>query len=189
MKQETLETSPQSKTQEQSSKLQVLNIPHFYKKYINQKNPKHRPQQFSTDEKIKLIRKRNPTLNEFKIIVKQYLTIYFYELYMNKVPSYFFLGGMMRVCVCHPWVMNTFKKKGKTIISGSSGAFTLFWYLRPSEKINFMVKLVKLTGSSNVIPEIERIFKKHHNKDLLHIFTHERKKAFLNKTLFRCIRK
>ena len=66
-------------------------------------------------------------------------------------------------------------------------AFGLFWTLRPSPKMYFMVKIKKLTGSTNIIPKIERLFNRNQDKDLLPIFTDEQKKSKRNKTLYRCI--
>ena len=50
-----------------------------------------------------------------------------------------------------------------------------------------MVKIKKQSGSTNMITKIESIFKKNNNTDLLPIFTEERKKGKINKTLYRCI--
>ena len=50
-----------------------------------------------------------------------------------------------------------------------------------------MVKLKKLTGSTNMLPKIEALFNRNHNKDFLPIFTEEQRKGKKDKTLYKCI--
>jgi hypothetical protein len=182
MKQETLETTSQNQIQEKNCSTRVLGINHFYKLYL--KENVHRDNSlFFINEKIKSKKKRVATFKEYKKVVRCYLEIYFYELYFLKIPSYFFLLGLLKVTVSSPWSAKN--KKGGYF--GSDGALGLFWYLRPSERSYFMVKINKLTGKHNMLPKIEADFKKQHDKELLPTFTEERKKGLKTKTLFRCI--
>jgi hypothetical protein len=180
MKQEILEATSQNTTPEK--KYKVLNIKHFYNLYLKEK-VRHDSSLFSVGTKTKSKRKRFASYDEYCKIIRCYLEVYFYELYFRKIPSYFFLLGIIRITISSPW-----RAKGKNgKFYGSEGAFGLFWYLRPSEKSYFMVKLKKLTGKHNMIPKIENSFAKQDNKDLLPTFTEERRKALETKTLFRCI--
>lgn len=170
MKPETLDTTSQNSIQEKNCKLDVLNIDHFHKLYKKEK------------------RKRSFPLKDFKLIISTFLKIYFYELYMDRVPKYFFLGGKMKIVIYEKWAKK--QRVGKSeekVFVKSDNAFGLFWYDRLTPKLFFMVKIIKRTGSRTFIPKIEKTFKANHDKDLLPIFTKEQKKGITNKTLFRCI--
>ncbi len=172
MKQEILNIVPQSTIQPEKSKIEVLNIKYFYDLFV----------------KKRLAKLYTPTLQQFKKIIYTFLKIYFQELYMHNVPKYFFLGGKMKLVAYHSWVK--LQKRGyskEPEIHRSDKAIGLFWYLKPSEKMHFMVKLKKLTGKTNAIPQIERIFNQNNDKDLLPIFTNEQKKGRIDKTLYKCI--
>lgn len=171
MKQEISDTTLQSNTQEKNSKLEVLNINHFHQKFLKE-------QQNENAISLKL----------FKKIVYEYLKIYFYELYFLRVTKYFFLGGKMKIVTYPTWVKK--QRRGRSAeetLHRSERPLGLFWFLRPSRRMYFMVKLKKLTGSTNILPKIEQSFLQKFDKDLLPIFTNEQKKGRENKTLYRCI--
>jgi len=105
---------------------------------------------------------------------------------MRKKSIYFPLGGFMKKVRYPKWVRFMAKGSSDKRISGGSNAIGLFWYLRGSQKMHYMVTLKKLTGSSNRIPEIEKVYNSNFNKDLLPIFSEELKKAKTNKTLYLC---
>lgn len=177
----------QNTTQEKNSKLLTLNINYFYSLFL--KNRKAYPAAyFATNRKIKGRVRRLPTLIEYKKIIYEYLKTYFFELYINRIKTYFFLGGVMKIVTISSWVNK--QKRGysnEKKYCKVNKAFGLFWTLRPSPKMYFMVKIKKLTGSTNIIPKIERLFNRNQDKDLLPIFTDEQKKGKRNKTLYRCI--
>lgn len=167
MKPETLDSTSQTKTQGKNSDLRVLSIKDFHKRFLYQE------------------RKRIP-LSVYKKIISEFLKIYFNELYFLKIPKYFFLGGQMKIVTYAPW-SNIQKVNNKITNVITDRALGLFWYLRASKRMYHMVKLKKLTGSNGMIYKIEQKFKKINDKDLLPIFTMERKRAQDNKTLYRCI--
>jgi hypothetical protein len=154
----------QNNTQGKNSKLEVLNIDYFYNLFIK-KTPS---------------KKKTVPLKIFKKIIRAYLRVYFYELFMSKSPMYFPLGGKMKIVTYPP----RFHLKNKMYIEKSFG---LFWYDRIIPKFFFFVRLNKMIGKHNYIPKIQRLFKTNHDKDLLPIFIQELKKGITNKTLFRCI--
>ncbi len=78
------------------------------------------------------------------------------------------------------------KGKSEKRISGGNNALGLFWFVRPSMKMYYLVSIKKLTGSSNRIPDIEKVYVNNFNKDLLPIFNQELRKAKDNKTLYLC---
>ena len=187
MKPEISEAILPNITQEKNYDLEVINIPYFYKLFLKEKK-RYTPSLFCIGTTIRKKRPRFPTLQEFKKVVYEYLKIYFFELYMNKIPMYFCLGGFMKIVTYLPWVTKQSRSNLKVKVQcGSQGAFGLFWYYRPTTKMFHMVKIKKQAGSGNMITKIEQIFRDNHNKDLLPIFTDERKKGKKNKTLYRCI--
>lgn len=177
----------QKQTQEKSSDLEVLTIKYFYNLFLKEKKS-YAPSLFSINKKTRKKRKRKVELKEFKKVIYAYLKIYFYELYFLKKPMYFFLGGFMKVVLYHTWTgVQRRGTKQKKEFHESEKAFGLFWYMRPTMKTHYFVKLKKLTGTTNIIPRIEKTFSQTEDKDLLPIFTEERKRAKTNKTLYRCI--
>lgn len=189
MKQEILEAMSQNITKEKNCNLLVLNINYFYNLFLKEKK-KYSNSLFFTNTKTKIKKRRSPSLLEFKKIVYEYLKTYFFELYINPIKTYFFLGGFMRIVIISSWGRK--QKRGysdKLEYCRVDKAIGLFWFYRPSLKMHFMVALKKLTGSSNMIPKIEKIFKQNQDKDLLPTFTEELKKGKINKTLYRCILK
>lgn len=177
----------QNITQGKNSKLLVLNISYFYSLFLKESKA-YPAKDFTINKKIKGRVRRKPTLQEYKKIIYEYLKTYFFELYINPIKTYFFLGGIMRIVVIPSWINK--QKRGysdKIEYCKADRAIGLFWTLRPSPKMFMMVKIKKLTGSTNIIPKIERLFNLNQDKDLLPIFTDEQKKGKLNKTLYRCI--
>lgn len=174
------------KTPAGNSDIEVFNINFFYKKFQTEKRRYH-PSLFCIGEKTKKKRKKGVSFSLYKKIVLEYLKLYFFELYMNSNPEYFPLGGFVKKVLYSKWARFQSRGKTKKTLTVSEGAIGLFWYMRPSIKMYYMVSLKKLTGSSNRIPKIEKIFKDNFNKDLLPIFKTEIKKGSKNKTLYRYV--
>ncbi len=177
----------QNTTQEKNCNILVLNINYFYNLFLKERNT-YPASFFATNKKIKGRVRRTPTLQEYKKIIYEYLKTYFFELYINPIKTYFFLGGFMRIVTISSWINKQKRGYSNNLkYCKAYKAFGLFWTLRPSPKMYFMVKIKKLTGSTNIIPKIEETFNRNQDKDLLPIFTNEQKKGKLNKTLYRCI--
>jgi hypothetical protein len=177
----------QNITLEKNCKLKVLGIKDFYKIFLREKRF-YAPSLFCVNVPTRKTRLRKVTFQEYKKVIYEYLKVYFFELYMNKQSLYFFLGGYMKVVSCLAWVRNAPRYNSPNKKQGSpNGSFGLFWYHKPSARMHYMLKLNKLSGSTNMITKIEKIFRENHNKDLLPIFTEEQKKGKKNKTLYRCI--
>lgn len=174
----------QTKTQG-NTKLDVKNIDYFYRKFSSE-HKKYRPAQFQTDKKTKLRRKQPVSFSLFKKIIKEYFKLYFFDLYTDNAVLYFPLGGFLKKVTYPTWTHFMSKGKSKKQRSGGQNAIGLFWFLRPSAKMFYLVKLKKLTGSTNRLPKVEENYNRIYNKDLLPIFKSELKKGRKNKTLFIC---
>lgn len=165
--------------------IEVLNIGHFYELFRLEKR-RYAPSLFCVDKKVKRGKKQEVSLKLYKKIILEYLKMYFFDVYSNNRPIYFPLGGFMKKVTYPKWVRFMAKGKSEKRISGGDNAIGLFWYQRPSPKMFYMVKLKKLTGSSNRLPVAEKFYLDNFNKDILPIFNTELKKAKENKTLYSC---
>ena len=168
-----------------SSDIDVINIAHLFRNFELEKR-RFSPSLFCTGTKVKKIRKVPVPLNVYRKIVLEYLKVYFFDFYMTQKSVYFPLGGFLKKVRYPKWVRYMAKGKGPKQISGGNNAIGLFWYVRPTMKMYHMVTIKKLTGSSNRLPIIEKIYNSNFNKDLLPIFSVELKKAKENKTLYIC---
>lgn len=178
-----LDIRPEKKHKE----LEVLNISYFYKKFINE-NTKFKRSRFCVLEKKQRDKKVVIPFSIYKTIIKEYFKIYFNEFYFLNNSVYFPFGGFLKKVLYGKWRANQIKpntNRKKTTFRMIDNAIGLFWYKRPSVKMFYMVKLVKLTGSSNQLPKIEKEFLKNNDKDLIPIFTKEYKEAKDKQILYR----
>jgi len=173
------------KIQARSSEVEVINIGALYEKFEHEKR-RYAPSLFCVGEKTKRKRPKPVSLSLYKKIVLEYLKLYFWDFYMKPFPIYFPLGGFMKKVTYPKWVRFMAKGKSEKRISGGNNALGLFWFVRPSMKMYYLVSIKKLTGSSNRIPDIEKVYVNNFNKDLLPIFNQELRKAKDNKTLYLC---
>lgn len=170
----------------QAKSIDVINIKDIYNTLPKKKKKKYPPSFFCVDRKTNRKRKKEVPLLLFKKIVMEYLKIYFYDFYMSVHPVYFPLGGIMKKVTYPKWVRYMAKGKSEKRITGGDNSIGLFWFLRASMKMNYLVNIKKLTGTTNQLPKIEKIYTTNFNKDLLPIFSQELKKAKSNKTLYLC---
>jgi hypothetical protein len=177
-------TRPDLKKKSKAAEMHVLSVKDFYKKFKSEKRRYH-PSLFCTDKPTKLIREKEVPEKLFKKIILEYLKMYFFQFYNEQKSIYFPLGGFMKKVRYPKWNAWMPKGKGKKQLSKNE-AIGLFWYQRASKKMQYMVCLRKLTGSSNRIPKIEEFYKNNFNIDLLPIFNTEMKRQFKNKTLYLC---
>ena len=114
-------------------------------------------------------------------IIRTYLKIYFYELYLLNKPMYFLFGGLLRLCRIGNKVVTVKGKKQHW-----KHSLGLFWYNRPSQRFLFSMSLKKLNGSNphNALPKLEKIWKEENEITELPIFLHLKNKHFDNKTYF-----
>jgi hypothetical protein len=156
MKQETVETIQANSKREKKSNLEVFSIGHFY----NLQTQKQ---------------KKEVSLKLYKKIIITFFQIYFNELYFKESGIYFPFGGYLKKVLYASWHDKIKKKQpaNKKKVHGSDGSIGFMWYLRPSMKMQYLVSINKLTGSTNRIPQIESNYLKNNNKDLLPIFTEE----------------
>lgn len=123
----------------------------------------------------------------FKKILLTYLQLYFWQLYMNGSSRYFFLGGLMKLTAYEKITKVKRNNKNNTKkVTQTNRSISLYWYLRPSVRMFYMVDIIKLTGSTNRIPMIERVHAKSFDKDLLPIFIDELRRDKKNKTQYLC---
>jgi hypothetical protein len=171
--------------QKKTDQIEVIGVKELYKKFELEKR-RYSPSLFCIGTKVKKKRKEAVPLKLFKKIILEYLKLYFFDFYMSHTSSYFPLGGFLKKVTYPKWVRYMRKGTSEKQISGGDNAIGLFWYLRPSMKMYYMVQIKKLTGSSNRLPQIEKTYNNNFNKDLLPIFKPELKKAKENKTLYLC---
>lgn len=176
---------PDIKAQTNTKVQEVFNVNHFHGLFEKEKR-RYPPSFFNTDKKPRRKRKEGVSLKLFKKIILEYFKMYFFEFYMSQKAIYFPLGGFMKKVLYDKWT--AFMPKGKTEkrLVQSDGAIGLFWYRRPSRKMQYMVYLRKQQGSTNRITKMERVYKENFNKDLLPIFDSELKKHYHNNTLYLC---
>lgn len=126
--------------------------------------------------------KKNQKLdrNQYVAIVKQYLSIYFNEVYFMKRPFYFFLGGKIKLVRCGGWINDT---------SEAKPAIGLMWYDRPSDHWWFSVSIRKMSGRDRPVPVIEKEWKKKNDVTLLPLASKEKKKMTELKRLFNMYKK
>lgn len=181
MKQQTPEIIIQNSEQEKNSKeIETLYISDFYKTYIKERKKYIDFPSKRKHKKVKIL--------IFKKIIKEYLKIYFNDFYYYDKSIYFPFGGFLKKVLYPKWVKKITKpntNKSKYEYKTSNSAIGLYWYLRPSKKMEFMVEIKKLTGNTNALPKIEANFLKTKSKDLIPIFTAERVKGKKHKTLYR----
>lgn len=176
----------QNSTTQKSIKEEVLSVKHFFKLYEKEKR-KYPSFLFCLNGSIKAKKRKSVDFNLFKKIVKNYLTVYFYNFYMSKGSRYFPLGGFMKKVLYDQWrEPDDFRRRPDGTRMGSDGSIGLFWYMRPTRKIYYMTKLIKMAGSTSSLMKIENIYKNNNDKDLLPNFVSEIKKAQNNKTLVKC---
>lgn len=98
----------------------------------------------------------------YKKILLEYFDIYFKEIYFIDGPSYFLYTGALEKVKYRPrFIMNRGVKKK---IDASIG---FMWFQRPSELFFVSCRIKKLTGSSNRLPAIEKIYKNNFDINLI----------------------
>jgi len=172
--------TPKTYRKNTKPKPEVLNIKFFFE-IFNKENHKYARELFHTDHKVKRGGRQKVDKKLYKRIVLEFFKMYFFEFFSINKSLYFPFGGYIKKVVYPTWVR--FQKGRK---AGGDKALGIYWYLRPSQKMYFMVELKKLTGTTNRIPVLEAHYKNSFNKDLLPIFKTELKQSKKNKTLYLC---
>lgn len=133
----------------------VYGIDYFYKKYQYRY-----PTSYFGDGKG-LILKKKISKKLYKKILLEYLDIYFKEVYFKEDKVYFLYTGMFRLVLYSPRIIKRFVKR---MVNPSIG---FMWYQRPSHIFFRFVNLIRLTGSSNRIPKIEKTYKNNYDVNLI----------------------
>lgn len=115
----------------------------------------------------------------YKKILMEYLDIYFKEVYFLEDKTYFLYGGMFKKVLYLPRV---FKQKKTEVIPSSIG---FFWYMRGSSLFHYCVRFIKLTGTTNKLPQIEKIYKNGNDINLIPNFETVWQAHFKTKTLYK----
>lgn len=168
-----------------NSETQSVGIDYFFDIYHKDKR-RYPPSFFCVSNPSKLKRKKPVDHILYRKIVLEYLKLYFFDLYSNKGGMYFPLGGFLKKVVYPKWRRFQARGNSKPKLCETNGSIGLFWYMRPSSRMYYMIKLKKLTGSSNRLPKLEDRFKNIINKDLIPIFKPEFNEKKENKTLYLC---
>ena len=125
------------------------------------------------------IRPKSVSESLYKEILMEYLDIYFKEIYFLDGPSYFLYTGQLTKVKYRPRIIVT--RGIKKIIPASIG---FMWYQRPSELFFVCTKLIKLSGSTNKIPQIEKIYKNNFDINLIVNFEDAIEEQKINKNNF-----
>lgn len=154
MKKLTKDSNDNNNVTSNSKFSEVYGLDYFYENFPNKYPPK------MMGEKGK--RKRKITKSLYNKILLEYLDIYFKEIYFVEGPSYFLYSGMLQKVKYSPRVI--LNHGVKKILQSSIG---FMWFKRPSELFFLCCKLVKLTGKTNRLPQIEKIYKNSFDVDLI----------------------
>lgn len=138
-----------------ANKIETYGLKYFQEKFEN----KYPPTMLGEKKGVRPIK---VSVSLYKQILMEYLDIYFKEIYFLEGPSYFLYTGILAKVKYRPRVI--INKGIKKIISSSIG---FMWYHRPSELFFLCCKLKKLTGSSNKLPEIEKVYKNNFDVNLI----------------------
>ena len=121
------------------------------------------------DNKIPVKTKNKVSFEIYKKIISKFLFIYVNEvLFLNKT-YYFPLTGKIMLNKCGGWIRRdeSNHRVGSTnSIKKTSSSVGFFWYDRPIGSM-FFTKIKKMTGSSNILPVLEKEFKKTFNIEKL----------------------
>lgn len=144
---------------------QKLKKPHRYEevygvKYFHEQFKKKYPPTMLGEKKG--VRPKKISRSLYQKILMEYLDIYFKEIYFLEGPSYFLYTGDFTKVKYRPRVI--INKGIKKIISSSIG---FMWYHRPSELFFLCCKLKKLTGNTNRLTLIEKIYKNNFDINLI----------------------
>lgn len=150
---------------------EVYGLDYFYDNYHRKYPPKFLG-------KKKGIRPIKIDKSLYKLILMEYLDVYFKEIYFLSGKSYFLWTGTLQKVLYRPRTIKNIKKK----IIGSTIGF--LWENRPSNLFGIFVRFIKLTGSSNRLPKIEIIYKNNHDINLIANFEDVINKSRINKTLY-----
>ena len=134
---------------------EVYGLKYFHSKFKN----KYPPTMLGAKKGVRPVA---ITVSLYKQILMEYLDIYFKEIYFLEGPSYFLYTGFLTKVKYRPRVI--INKGLKKIIPASIG---FMWYQRPSELFFLCCKFEKLTGSSNKLPQIEKIYKNNFDVNLI----------------------
>jgi hypothetical protein len=134
---------------------EVYGLNYFYENFENKYSPK------MMGEK-KGVRPKKIAKSLYKKILLEYLDIYYKEIYFFTGPSYFLYTGILEKVKYSPRII--INKGVKKMINSSIG---FMWYQRPSELFFICCKLVKLTGKTNRLPEIEKTYKNNFDVNLI----------------------
>lgn len=164
-----------------SSEYDKISVSYFYKLY-EKKNIRHRVNTYDK-ESNRNGRRIIPAIL-FRKIIYTYLKLFFFEFYSMNAPSYFPWGGYIKKVASNKAVRDTNRNGNKKRIV-KNRTISWFWFLRPNMRMGYMIKLTKMTGSTNIIPKIEAWYRTNFDIDKLPTFNEERIKKKRNKTIIK----
>lgn len=95
----------------------------------------------------------------YKRIFMEYWDVYFKEIYFKNENSYFLYTGVMEKISFAECCLKKTDTEGNVWYEHRPDALGFAWYERPSLLFHWGVKILKLSGSSNRMPKIEKLFK------------------------------
>ena len=101
---------------------------------------------------------RKITLGQYKLILKTYFSIYFYEIFFIDKISYFFLGGYYQRAKVSQFIDRNSNKIIPETISG-------IWFQRATKYLYLYTFFNLQRGSTNLIAKIRKDFKSNNSFD------------------------
>jgi hypothetical protein len=133
----------------------VFGLEYFHANFNKKFTPKELGEKKGT-------RPKKISLSLYKKIFMEYLDIYFKEIYFLNGSSYFLYTGALTKVKYSPRIITI--KGIKKLVPASIG---FMWYQRPCELFFLCCQLKKLTGLTNKLPKIEKIYKNNFDVNLI----------------------
>lgn len=148
----------------------VYNIAYFYGKFI--KENKYIDSLAGKRKKDRIL-----TLKQYKLIIKTYLKIYFYEVFYIDRPLYFCLSGRLTRVRVTPFTIfrNNIKLKA---------AITIVWYLKYLKSMDSHCTIKLMNGSSSAVSKIRQQWAKENDLGLLPMIIVKRKELINNNLMY-----
>ncbi len=144
----------------------VYNIAYFYGKFL---------QKYRYLDSLEGKRKKDKklTYRQYRLIVKTYLKIYFYEVFYIDRPLYFCLTGKLMRVRTTAFTMNNTKL---------SPSITVIWYLKYLQTLDYLCTIKLMNGSTSLIAKIRKQWKNENDLGMLPMIS-VKKKEFKDKNL------
>lgn len=146
----------------------IYNINYFYKKFS-------RSNKYIDSLDYRFKKQKVLTFAQYKLIIRTYFKIYFYELFYGDKPLYFCLTGKLMKARVTPF---TLVQKNIKI----SAAITALWYNKLLRTLNTQCKIRLLNSSTGKFAAMRQEYSKNNDLGLLPMIS-KKKQEFIKKKL------